>query len=136
LKTLLIGYGNALREDDGFGVFVARALKKTRRYECIEIFQLAPELAEAIARFKKVVFIDANAEVPAGTFAVPLPRQSDVLAHSLTPWSLIETSRKYYDAKMDYLIFSVGGGSFGYRENLTPPLKEAAAKLIAYLKTI
>ncbi|MDR2152327.1 MAG: hydrogenase maturation protease [Helicobacteraceae bacterium] len=134
MKTLLIGYGNALREDDGFGVFVARSLKKTRRYECMELFQLTPELAETIARFDKAIFVDANADVSEGVFAVPLPKPESVFAHSLTPWSLLETARKLYSAKTEYLIFSVGGRSFGYNENLTPPLKEAALKLIAYLK--
>jgi hydrogenase maturation protease len=134
VKTLLIGYGNALREDDGFGVFVARSLKKT--LERIEICQLAPELAEIIARYDRIIFIDVNVEVKAGVFAVPLPKADNVLSHSLTPWSLIEMTRRHYGVNVDYLIFSVGGGSFGYRETLTPPLKKAAMKLIAYLKTI
>ncbi|MDR2639261.1 MAG: hydrogenase maturation protease [Helicobacteraceae bacterium] len=134
MNALFIGYGNELREDDGFGVFVARSLKT--RGVCVQTQQLTPELAQMIARFDRVIFIDANAATDAGVFAVPLPSADSVLAHSLTPWSLMNMSRELYGTTAEYLIFSVGGGSFGYGEKLTPPLKKAALELIAYLETI
>jgi hydrogenase maturation protease len=136
VKTLLIGYGNSLREDDGFGVFVARALENDERYERIEALQLTPELAETIANYEKTIFVDINVEAPIGVFAVPILQSEDVFAHTLSPRSLIAMARKLYGAQTEYLIFSAGGGSFGYAENLTPPLKKAALDLIDYLKTI
>ncbi|MDR2033055.1 MAG: hydrogenase maturation protease [Helicobacteraceae bacterium] len=135
MKTLLIGYGNSLRQDDGFGNFVARSLRKNRRYECLEVLQLTPELTPILAQFRKTIFVDINIDAPVGVFAVPLPKKEDIFAHAISPWSLVLAAQKLYGAKIDFLVFSVGGKAFRYDENLTPPLKEAALNLIAYLKT-
>lgn len=129
-KTLIIGYGNTLREDDGFGVYMARKLAKN--FKAISVRQLTPDLAETAANFDLVIFIDANVENAAGTLAVPLNDADEPFNHSLSPRKIIALSDLIYGKKVDFLIFSAGVGSLSYKEGLTPPLKKAAKTLLRF----
>jgi hydrogenase maturation protease len=63
VSTLVIGYGNPLRRDDGFGYQVARRLAEllpADRADVIACHQLTPELAEPISRSELVIFVDAR----------------------------------------------------------------------------
>ena len=63
LNTLVIGYGNVLRGDDGAGFLTAELLRDKLRDPDIEILsqhQLLPELMEPISRAARVIFIDAT----------------------------------------------------------------------------
>ena len=59
-STLIVGYGNDLRSDDGAGVIVARKVAVLwPQARVIVVHQLTPELAEDIAMAGKVIFVDA-----------------------------------------------------------------------------
>lgn len=61
-RVLVIGYGNTLRGDDGAGV---RAAERAAHLEGVDVataHELLPEMAEAIARYEAVVFIDASVQ--------------------------------------------------------------------------
>ena len=69
LNTLIIGYGNALRGDDGAGSIAADLLRDRIHDPAIEILsqqQLLPELMEPISRASRVIFIDASVSGRAG----------------------------------------------------------------------
>lgn len=59
---LVIGYGNTLRRDDGAGPWVAERVEELlgAQARCLAVPQLLPELADAIAQAKWVVFVDAR----------------------------------------------------------------------------
>ena len=62
-RTLIIGYGNPLRGDDGVGWEVASRLAATIPEEAAHIMtvhQLTPELAESVSEAELVIFIDAS----------------------------------------------------------------------------
>ncbi|MBS1229789.1 MAG: hydrogenase maturation protease [Proteobacteria bacterium] len=62
LALLIIGYGNALRGDDGAGIRAATMIAaRDSPIRVIVTHQLTPELAEDIARAAQVVFVDAYA---------------------------------------------------------------------------
>jgi len=61
MRTLLIACGNPLRRDDGAGHAVAQRIARAPDREVRSVQQLMPELAADIARFDRVVFIDADA---------------------------------------------------------------------------
>ena len=132
-KILLIGYGNTLREDDGFGVYIAEALSNCAAYECETAHQLTPELAITIAKFSRIIFVDVNMRNSGGVFAVPIENSDNAFNHSFSPHSLMNLTTKLYGGKREYEIFSVGGVSFEYRESLTPPVKQAAEVLVSFL---
>lgn len=60
--TLVVGYGNELRGDDGAGPAVARAVERAALpgVEVHLCHQLTPELVDLFARFTKVIFVDAT----------------------------------------------------------------------------
>lgn len=64
MKSLVIGYGNSLRGDDGVGPLVARQVADWQlpdvRSRCVH--QLVPELAADIADVERVFFVDACLE--------------------------------------------------------------------------
>jgi hydrogenase maturation protease len=61
MKTLVIGYGNSLRGDDGVGPLVAEqvATWNLSDVRSLSVHQLTPELAVDIAQVETVFFIDA-----------------------------------------------------------------------------
>ena len=64
-KVLIIGYGNPLRSDDGFGWHASRLIARELAGHDVEVItchQLTPELAEPLSQCSQAVFIDADAE--------------------------------------------------------------------------
>ncbi|PSB02744.1 hydrogenase maturation protease [Merismopedia glauca] len=61
MKTLVIGYGNTLRSDDGVGFLVAEEVAEWNlpNLRSLAVHQLLPELAAEIAQVEEVFFIDA-----------------------------------------------------------------------------
>jgi len=77
MKTLVIGYGNTLRGDDGVGYLAAEQIAAWHwpQVKAIACHQLTPELAAELAPCDRVLFIDAT-----------LPgMQTDVHLHPLQP---------------------------------------------------
>ncbi len=67
--VVIIGYGNALRGDDGIGPLAARILAvqlADQPVTVIEAHQLAPEMAWIVSQAQLVVLIDAALGAPAG----------------------------------------------------------------------
>jgi hydrogenase maturation protease len=139
LRTLLIGYGNTLREDDGFGAAVAR--KAARRlsakagFEAISATQLTIEMSEKIAGYDRVIFADLNIECAAGILAVPIARGYDANYHALSPWGLLRIAREFYGFTGEVLIFSAGAASLGYKEKPTPLLQKRAREVAEFLES-
>ena len=76
VSLLVIGYGNALRGDDGAGLRAAQLIGARRAADqrgvalrALAVHQLLPELVDDIARAAHVVFIDAYAASEAGSEA-------------------------------------------------------------------
>ncbi len=62
IETLVIGYGNTLRSDDGAGYRVAEIVASwhLRSVKALAVHQLTPDLAEIVAHSQRVVFVDAS----------------------------------------------------------------------------
>ncbi len=74
--VLVIGYGNALRSDDGVGWHAAALLADDPRLagaEVLALHQLSPELALDMSRASLVILVDAGVDDPPGTIAVLRP---------------------------------------------------------------
>ncbi len=133
--TLLIGYGNPLREDDGLGVAVADTLRDQPGLDILTAHQLLIEMAETIARYRRVIFVDVNATVPPGVLAVPLMQPDQAaLGHTLSPWRVMACARELFGAQTECVIFSAGGAGFGYKETLSPTAQRAVNQLSDMIK--
>lgn len=97
LKTLVIGYGNTLRGDDGVGVWVADRLheKRSAGMETLAVHQLTPELAMKILGADRVCFLDASRfplDAPCLTSIDPdTPAQNP--GHILNPQALMNLAK-------------------------------------------
>ena len=111
--VLVVGYGNALRTDDGLGWHVAERLADDPRLAAATVLrrhQLTPELALDISEATLLVLVDASHGPPAGTISVErLEPRGDTASsgttwsHHLTPTTLVELARELYGRAPDPL---------------------------------
>ena len=115
--TLVIGYGNPGRGDDGLGPAFAQRLAD-RNLSDVDVridYQLKVEHALLIANARRVVFADA--QIKGGTpfdFAPLAPSETgDVTSHSLHPGTLLELAKTLYGAAPRAFVLGITGVEFG-----------------------
>ena len=100
-ELLVIGYGNTLRGDDAVGQRVAEVIEnlKLPGVRTLSCALLTPELAAAIARATRVVFVDATTEVMSEVAIRRLlpANSSQVFAHSTEPATLLAMARDLFE---------------------------------------
>lgn len=132
---LILGYGNVLRGDDGFGCCVVRALSAAvvdPEVDIRELHQLTPELAEPVSRAAHVVFIDAARDGPLGELRrVPVEAAlAGAFTHHLTPAALLACARELYGRAPAATLFSAAGACFDYTTDLSPRLQGAVNEAV------
>jgi hydrogenase maturation protease len=135
--TLIIGYGNPLRSDDGLGWHAAEHLIGTlydKHIRLIQCHQLLPELAEDISRADRVIFIDACIGDTPGKLIcqkiVPDFLSENILLHHLTPSMLLAWVNVIYQKYPEAVVFSVVGKSFECGDTLSSEVQQAFDSLI------
>ncbi|MBN1373450.1 MAG: hydrogenase maturation protease [Anaerolineaceae bacterium] len=158
-KTILIGWGNPDRQDDGVAWHVLRAVavrlglpvpdSYEAPFECghvqvefLFLLQLTPELAEDIARYERVVFVDAavggtSGEITLGGMAAS-QTHLPVLSHHLSPEALMVMARSLYGAQAEALLLTVTGTEFQFSRELSAMVQAAvpaaAEKILAWIQ--
>jgi hydrogenase maturation protease len=102
-QTLIIGYGNTLRSDDGAGQWVANQVKEWNltNVRSLSCHQLTPELADEIRQATQVIFVDVIA-IAANTVATleikPIqPAETPPsIGHSSDPNGLLALTQAIY----------------------------------------
>ncbi len=144
MKTLILGYGNTLRKDDGLGVYAALTLAALTFPVNVEICtyqQLSPELSPILARMDHAIFIDAalasNGEKP-GTIKTralqPRTNQPGSITHHFDPETLLAMAGTLYGHAPQSTLFSVTAASFDLEEGLSPEVTAALPVLIESIK--
>ena len=80
MRTLIIGFGNTLRGDDGFGRRAAERLRDVvddPEIEILSLHQLTPELMDPVSRAERVIFLDAAAGPDPGEIAATALEEGD-----------------------------------------------------------
>ena len=136
LKTLIIGIGNPLRQDDGLGAAAAAQLEVRLASASIQVMhchQLVPELAETLAQAELAIFIDACVEGEPGTLTsktlTPLDSDSRY-THSADPAVLLGSAHHLYGRAPRAWLFTLTGADFVYSEALSPTVANALPHLI------
>lgn len=152
-KTLILGFGNADRQDDGVAwhvlAFLAKAwdipvpdspddgLEATRGdIDLLFALQLYPEMAETIAGYDRVCFLDAHTgSVPDDVHIEELEPQyqKSPLTHHMTANTILELARTLYQVQPEARLVSVRGYEFGFSRDLSPrtlQLAQQAAEVI------
>ncbi len=144
-RTLLIGYGNPDREDDGVAWHILRALTvkmgltapssyedefpQNALMDFAFYLQLTPEMAEEISAYEYVCFVDAHTGAipePVRLIGVDSDFQRSPFTHHLTPQSLMSMCETLYGKKPDAALLSV----LGYRFLFTQQLSEETQALV------
>jgi hydrogenase maturation protease len=141
-RTLVIGYGNPLRGDDGLGWQVVDCLAKAvadEKTKVLAVHQLTPELAEPISESDLVIFVDASYEGEPGSWRceaiAPNGENSNALAHYFTPAGLLDYADAIFKAKPRSLLISVAALSFDCGDKLTPRAEAVVPEIIQYICT-
>lgn len=97
MGTLLVACGNPLRGDDGVAAEVLRLAGPAGNCALLSLHQLTPEIAAEIARFDRVIFLDADVRALTLTIepvAARTPRSP--LTHAASPGEIVALSRALF----------------------------------------
>ena len=135
--TLIIGYGNTIRGDDGAGpraVELLQAMVASPDVELLALHQLTPELMEPISRASRVIFIDAAAAGTPGEVRqrpVEPDRSSADFTHHATPGALLAGAQALYGRAAEAYLITVTGGDFSLSSELTSLVSQSLDQVCA-----
>ncbi len=156
--TLIVGYGNPDRQDDGLAWHILAKLARFYKIEGIEpgsddffpvgnnpdllfTLQLTPELAETVARYDRVCFVDAHTGEMAEDIAfqeMAARYQTSPLTHHMTPQTLLSLVVTLYSRKPEAVLVSVRGFEFGFARELSDKASQLAQaavdRIIAWIQ--
>lgn len=152
-RILILGYGNPDRQDDGVAWHIQRALalefglSAPASYE--EEFpandlldfqfhlQLTPEMAEEIAAYPYVCFVDAHTgNIPEEVRLIDVESefQRSPFTHHLTPQSLLSMCETLYTKKPAAVLLSARGYHFEFQRELSPETAALVPQAVALIK--
>jgi hydrogenase maturation protease len=138
-KTLVIGFGNVYRRDDGVGFVVVNALREKlgrplldveddgyddlgHEVDTLLLHQLVPDLAETVAAYDLVIFVDAHV----GTIPDPIREEElaacyrpAIVTHQLHPCTLLALAQELYGGQPRGVLLSIQGHDFDFGEELS-----------------
>jgi hydrogenase maturation protease len=153
VRSLIIGYGNPSRRDDGVGLAVVNGLRARLGKAPLEIGddgynelggavdtlflqQLMPELAETLAGYDRVWFVDAHVGiVPELVRRVTLHPNDDpaLVSHHFKPEALLLLADQFYGHMPQGELVSIRGIDFDFGDGLTAETAEGVAQVIQEL---
>jgi len=145
-ETLIVGYGNELRGDDGVGPHVARALEAMALIGVRVLVrpQLTPDLAAEIAACDRVVFVDAGA-VPAQARAggdgdlvclreVRPAATPNASAHAPTPEAVLALALALFGHQPAAWLVTIVARDFSFGTRLSAETQRGAAIAISQIR--
>ena len=127
METLVIGYGNTLRGDDGVGYRLAEIIAdwKLRTVKALACHQLTPELAADLAEVERVIFADASlAQNPISPLRLERLEGSfhgiGPLGHHSQPGQILTLSQQLYDGQPIAYTLTLPAQRLNYSEQLSP----------------
>jgi hydrogenase maturation protease len=153
LRILVIGYGNPSRRDDGVGLAVVNGLRERLGQpplnegedgydelggpvDTLFLQQLMPELAETLAQYDRVWFVDAHVGVILDPVRrIPLTPSMDpaMVSHHLKPEALIALAAQLYGRAPQGELFSIRGFDFNFGEELSEETAAGASQVVVEL---
>jgi len=140
LSTLIIGYGNPGRQDDGLGPAFINSYKppSKTRIELQSNYQLTVEDALDIANYEQVIFVDASIDCQAPFLLEEITETNSTGfgSHSLTPHALIQLSNTLYQHAPKAFILAIRGYEFDqFEEKLSEAASDNLQQASLYLSS-
>lgn len=129
-RTLVLGWGNPGRLDDGLGPALARRVESHHLPGVVvgTGYQLQVEDAADLRDFDRVIFVDADrsgAEPFEARTIGPTSSGVGFSSHSVTPGALLSIARDLFDAEPEAWLVGVRGYEFDeFGEGLSPRAEE------------
>lgn len=129
-KTLILGFGNTQRSDDGVGAKAATALDSEQSSSDLVVIaahQLTPELAAPVSNSSRLLFLDASHRGIAGAIhCEKLERdrgfEPGTLSHNLSPQALLELAARLFQGEPEAWLLTITGENFDFGEDFSPPV--------------
>jgi hydrogenase maturation protease len=138
-RTLVIGYGNIDRADDGVAFRVVNALRKCLRQKVLSeedsgldelgekvdsifLVQLAPELMDVLPDYRQVIFVDAHVyEGAENLHCAPVSAQygPSTFTHHMTPPMLLALLKLMHHPEPSAHLVSIRGYDFDFHRDLS-----------------
>ena len=139
VRTLVIGYGNLDRCDDGVGYFVVNRFRQRlgcpvlstdesgldglgHAVDAVFIRQLVPELLPEACNYDQLVFVDASVHAQEqGVVCRPIDllAQSAALTHQLSPPTFLRMLRVLYAKEPVGFLVAIPGFCFDFQRGLS-----------------
>ena len=139
--TLILGWGNPGRGDDGLGPEFVRAMLELDLpgVATDSDYQLQVEDAVAVARFSRVVFVDADRSGAEPFWLDRLWPQDGALSfstHSVSPATVLALARDLFEAEPEAWILGIRGYEFDeFREQLSDGARSNLDQAVKYVKS-
>jgi len=138
--TLVAGFGNLYRRDDGVARFVVNALREhlgrppldpmddgfgdlTHDVDTVLLHQLVPELAEDLQDYSLVIFVDAHVgssiHEPIHEEPVVVTYRTPFVSHQTHPSTVLALTRQMFGVVPDAILLSLIGYDFDFGEGLS-----------------
>lgn len=134
----IVGYGNSLRGEDGFGVDVIEELEKfsLKSTKLISKIQLTPEIVLELLDADEIIFIDTcYDEKSEYKLACSISEQNNFsLTHHISPKTIIHILKNLYSKNPNFLIYSMTSNSFNTIKDLKKYKEcvDAVAEILRY----
>jgi hydrogenase maturation protease len=152
-KTLILGYGNPDRQDDGVAWTIVRDVATHLNLTTPSQFdpavhspdgdltlmialQLLPEMAELVSKYERACFVDAHTgRVPDDLSIEVLGSefQKSPFTHHLTPQTCLSLSRTLYGKSPMAELVSVRGYKFGFSNELSVTTRMLAHQAVNHI---
>jgi hydrogenase maturation protease len=137
LKTLIIGYGNPGRQDDGIGpAFIDTFPEESNKIALQSNYQLTVEDALELKNYEQVIFVDAsiNCNEPFHLEEITATNNSGFGSHSLTPHALIQLCQTLYQHSPAAYILAIRGYEFDqFEEKLSATANDNLKHALTFL---
>jgi len=157
MKTLLLGYGNPDRQDDGVAWHILSSvanqmgldpspcwedmLPSTPEIDLRFDLQLTPEMADDLTAYDRICFMDAHTgKILQNVQVVDIfpEYQTSPFTHHLTPEMLLSMCESLNHKTPEAILISVRGYEFGFETNLSPftasLVTEAVERAVGWLR--
>lgn len=143
MKTLVYGYGNVGRKDDGLGVLCALEIEKWLHQEAIAgvvvetNYQLNIEDAETISKYDVIYFVDASLEAIKDvslTKVIPDDNIIEFSMHAISPAYVLKLCSNMFGKKPKVNLVHIKGYEWDFSEGTSKPALKNLASAIKLLQ--
>ncbi|WP_041596494.1 hydrogenase maturation protease [Halothece sp. PCC 7418] len=139
-STLVIGYGNSLRSDDGIGLKVATEVEnwEISGVQCLAIHQLTPELAATLAEVDRAIFVDAALNCKTVTLEVIQAEEAQgrQVGHFCDARSLLAMSQFLYSHTPSAWLVTIPVAKLDFGEQFSPLAEEGATEALKIIENL